>query len=322
MNELAWNEERVRNRTLLIVEGNHEKQKLFERILTTFPEINISKDNILIYKSNVYNLMSKIVDEYGCDWEEQDIDLPFLISKGDAVNKYKKRDFSNIFLIFDYERHDPYFSELGIIKMQTYFSNSEDVGKLYINYPMVESYMDLNHFPDAEYINKKVSSKIHNGRIYKNSTKGTIVSKLFSFPAKIKEILTERFNVDNVIANQFVEILLTLNDQKKIEEHMNIYLYAHMHSNDFNTFKFQLFHIIDKLEYTKINQSYNEYMRFVFKQIAIHNISKALRIQSGECISTDNVKQDFKNINDIKAYKIIKDCNLENIKFKNISFHW
>ena len=71
----------IRNRTLIVTEGNHEKFRLLKKLLLSFPEIKIDLKNIVIYESNVYNLYEKIVSDYGSDWEEQDIDLPMSVSK-------------------------------------------------------------------------------------------------------------------------------------------------------------------------------------------------------------------------------------------------
>ena len=68
MNDFNWNKKRIRNKTLLIVEGNHEKDKFLTRLLKAFPEINIKEENILVYKTNIYILLSKIIGEYGDDW--------------------------------------------------------------------------------------------------------------------------------------------------------------------------------------------------------------------------------------------------------------
>lgn len=126
---------RKRCQTLLIVEGNHEKNELFRLLFKCFPEINISIDNVWIYGTNIYMLYDAITKEYGADWVQNDvdIDLPFVISKklfSDSL-RYKD-DFTNIFLVFDYERHDPKFSEKKILNMQKKFSDATDMGKLYI----------------------------------------------------------------------------------------------------------------------------------------------------------------------------------------------
>lgn len=86
-------EVRNRSQTLLIVEGNHEKNELFWLIFKCFPEINIDMDNVWIYGTNIYLLYEDIVKEYGADWadEEMDIDLPFVISKKQTPDTIRAR---------------------------------------------------------------------------------------------------------------------------------------------------------------------------------------------------------------------------------------
>lgn len=132
------NDVRKRRQNLLIVEGNHERNKLFWLLFKCFPEINIDIDDVWIYGTNIYMLYEDIVKEYGSKWadEEDDIDLPFVISKKQYPDSLRyKEDFINIILVFDYERHDTNFSEDKIMKMQKYFADAADMGKLYINYP-------------------------------------------------------------------------------------------------------------------------------------------------------------------------------------------
>lgn len=112
-------EVRKRSQSLLIVEGKHEKNELFWLIFKCFSEINIAMEDVWIYGTNIYQLYEDIVEEYGSEWMEEDIDLPFVISKKQRFNILKnKRDFINIILVFDYERHDSNFSEKKILDMR------------------------------------------------------------------------------------------------------------------------------------------------------------------------------------------------------------
>ena len=134
-------EKRKRRQNLLIVEGFHEKNKLFWLMFQCFPEVSIDMEDVWIYGTNIYLLYEDIVKEYGCDWslEGYDIDLPFVISKKQHLETIcYKEDFTNIILVFDYERHDTKFSEKKILELQCYFRDAADMGKLYINYPMIE----------------------------------------------------------------------------------------------------------------------------------------------------------------------------------------
>ena len=185
------NEIRKRGRNLLIVEGKHEKNKLFSLILKCFPEINIDIDDVWIYRTNIYQLYDNIVDKYGADWAEEniDIDLPFVISKKQQRSPLcYKEDFINIILVFDYERHDTYFSEKKILDMQKCFNDAADMGKLYINYPMIESYLHLRALPDNEYYERKIPVSLKPGKKYKSLVdKETAIGKLFGFSFKIRE---------------------------------------------------------------------------------------------------------------------------------------
>ncbi len=154
-------ETRNRSQTLLIVEGSHEKNKLFGLLFKCFPEIEIDMDDVWIYGTSIYQLYDDIVKEYGSDWaaSDLDIDLAYVVSKKKMPETPRdKRDFKNIILVFDYEHHDTYFSESKILDMQNAFADAADMGKLYINYPMIESYQHMKAVPDEDYVERKSPS--------------------------------------------------------------------------------------------------------------------------------------------------------------------
>lgn len=170
-------EARQRNRSLLIVEGKHEKNQLFWLIFQCFPELDIDIEDVWIYK-----LYEDIEKEYGAEWDEEDIDLPFVISKKEqSPTLCYKKDFTNVILVFDYERHDPQFSISKIEKMQKCFNDSTDMGKLYLNYPMNESYLHVKALPDITYIERKIPITLQPGDRYKGLVKkeSVIVKLIF-----------------------------------------------------------------------------------------------------------------------------------------------
>ena len=57
------------------------------------------------------------------------------------------RRYSDILLIFDLDPQDPLFSVDKITEMASYFVESSDMGKLYLNYPMVEAYYHMKSIP-------------------------------------------------------------------------------------------------------------------------------------------------------------------------------
>ena len=54
-------ETRRRSRSLLVVEGKHEKDELFWLIFKCFPEMNIDIGDVWIYGTNIYKLYEDIV---------------------------------------------------------------------------------------------------------------------------------------------------------------------------------------------------------------------------------------------------------------------
>jgi hypothetical protein len=69
-----------------------------------------------------------------------------------------------LFLIFDFDPQDHLFSEDKTIEMMQYFTESSDMGKLYLNYPMVEAFYHMKSIPDKDYNDYIVSlNELHLG---------------------------------------------------------------------------------------------------------------------------------------------------------------
>ena len=275
---------RKRSQNLLIVEGHHEKNKLFWLIFKCFPEININMDEIWIYGTNIYQLYNDIVKEYDEEWAEEnvDIDLPFVITKKQYPNKLRyKEDFTNIVLVFDYERHDTNFSEEKILEMQRCFVDAADMGKLYINYPMIESYRHLCQLPDGNFAERKIPVSLQPGKEYKALVEQeTILGSKLDFPHRIDDLLEKHFGVSNVekrkkCCNEILEISSVNSIENVIDNALQGVVAEHILS----TAKYQLVDWVTKQEYIHMNLTYWQYIRSVLKHVIYHNVSKANRIQ-------------------------------------------
>lgn len=276
-------EARNRKQTLLIVEGNHEKNELFWLIFKCFPEINIDMNNVWIYGTNIYLLYEDIVKEYGADWaeEEMDVDLPFVISKKKMPDNLQyKDDFTNIILIFDYERHDTNFSERKILEMQNSFSDAANMGKLYINYPMIESYQHLKSIPDCDYAERKIPVSLQPGARYKELVHNeNVIEKVVDFPHRLDDLLKEHFGIKNMeIRKGCCEEILSISDVENIEEKLQQILHNILSDNRQKTLKNQLKDWINRIGYANNYQTYWQYVRKMFIEIIYHNVCKANRI--------------------------------------------
>ncbi|GMQ56417.1 hypothetical protein AN1V17_08100 [Vallitalea sediminicola] len=282
MNNYDWLSQRHRNRHLFIVEGNHEKNEFIRQLLICFPEIDISIDNVIIYGTNIYQLYQDIEINYPGNWWEQDVDLPMIVSRKKNYETFYKNDFTNVLIIFDYEHHDPNFSEDKITKMQRYFHEVTDVGQLYLNYPMIESYQDFDCIPDSTFMNKKVSVTMQTGAIYKNSITGKYVEKMIAMPKKIKEILLDRFSFKDVDrCESCVRRILSTKNSINLREDIGDILLEDLVSSNLVTAKYQIAHKLNEVCLIKENESYFMSMRKIFQYIVKQNILKSYRIQMG-----------------------------------------
>lgn len=280
MNNYDFLLERKRRQSLFIVEGNHEKNELICLLLQIFPQIDIKEEDIIIYGTNIYMLYEDIVKEYTSEWDAVDVDLAYIVSKKKQLEKtLNKNDFNNIVLIFDYERHDPNFSEEKIVRLQRYFSDSTDVGKLYINYPMVEAYQHFDKWPDDEYLSLTIPANLNPGRKYKSLVRESFVSKLVNIPVKLEEILEERFKVSDMDTRKMcIQSILVLSDVESLRENVREILMPALQETDLSTAEYQIVDILSKCEYIEKKQTYFEYLKQLFSAIIIQSICKAKKI--------------------------------------------
>lgn len=308
-------EVRKRSQTLLIVEGDHEKNDLFWLIFRCFPEINIDMDNVWIYGTNIYLLYEDIVKEYGSDWadEEMDIDLPFVISKKQTPdNPRYKDDFTNIILVFDYERHDPNFSEIKILKLQNIFSDATDMGKLYINYPMIESYQHLTAIPDHEFAKRKIPVSLRPGSKYKEQVgKESVIKWIVEFPHRIDDLMKERYEItDMQNRKECCEKILCLSDVDCMEKRLQEILQFSATEDRRKTLKYQLKDWISRVGYVNNGQTYWQFVRKIFVQIIYHNICKAKCIQNGGYdIEPEHYKEYFESLDPVKILNKQNICS-------------
>ncbi len=303
-------EVRRRRRNLLIVEGNHEKNKLFSLIFKCFPEINIDIEDVWIYGTNIYLLYEDIAKEYGSQWadEKVDIDLPFVISKKQHPQfPCYKEDFINIILVFDYERHDTNFSEQKIMDMQQCFHDAADMGKLYINYPMIESYLHLKALPDCDFYTRKIPVSLQPGKKYKAQVDSeTAIGKLFEFPHRIDDLLNGRFGITDEKARvECCKAVLNISEEYELERELEEALQGLSDDNCKNTLKYQLKDWLLKMGYVHRGQTYWECIRDIFGKIIFYNIHKANWLLNGEFeIEEDRYKKCYEQIDLMEILKL------------------
>ena len=135
---------------LFIVEGDGAENTLIHHINRVLKITDEYK--VLAYNTVIYELYEELMS---------DSDLDLLLLLKEKANLEDKTKFSvkytNIYLIFDFDPHHHKYDLEKLKSMLVKFSDSTNGGKLYINYPMVESYKHLKQMPDLGFLKRTVS---------------------------------------------------------------------------------------------------------------------------------------------------------------------
>lgn len=153
---------------LLVVEGESLEPKFFERLTETYGV----KIAVYVVGTNIYALYQRMKEyDFACDIKDVLPEIGVRLAGKDDLLKDK---FTYTYLIFDFDAHHktPLEREQGVLidtvvqnnirklaEMAEYFVDETDpsVGRLYINYPMMESFRDCNAFFDNAYKNNEIS---------------------------------------------------------------------------------------------------------------------------------------------------------------------
>lgn len=204
---------------LFITEGESDEPDFIKKFLKIcIPNVEY---NIYPYTTTIHTLAKSIFNKKGEIDEDLDIKKVLKEQEKDLMKKrILQKDYTDIILIFDFEPHcdSPEFDKVE--KMIEYFNDSSNMGKLYINYPMMQSYKHFKSLPDVEFKDRRIETMdaskykiiVHNESKYKKL-------KDYNFPTcmkiigyhlmKANYIISSRYNLMNKA--EFVDL-----DYKKI----------------------------------------------------------------------------------------------------------
>lgn len=134
-----------KRRILLLVEGERTDVALMERLLNIY-SIDARRE-IVPYRTNIYTLYMEMFRE-----NDPEVFNLLQVLKAREPDEERKtifdESYSDILLIFDLDPQATDFAPEKISRMAEYFVESSDMGKLYINYPMVEAFYHMTDIPD------------------------------------------------------------------------------------------------------------------------------------------------------------------------------
>lgn len=135
--------------TLILVEGEDKDVDLIKHLFEVY--LPNSEKTIIVYKTDIYSLYAQIMDEEGDEFG--DLLMHLREHEKDASKKeiFNSR-FNEVFLIFDFDPQDPLFTSEKLQRMMIYFNDATNTrrGRLYINYPMVESFFHIKSWNENQ----------------------------------------------------------------------------------------------------------------------------------------------------------------------------
>ena len=145
------------DKILFICEGEETERKFCNLIIDRYFIDNKKPKEYVAFGANIYSLYDEMS-------KDRDLDIIELIREKAKLKKdmatYEKLTmggFDEVYLIFDYDFHAPQYSFEKILEMAEFFDNETENGKLYINYPMMESFKHFKSIPDEDFNNYKIS---------------------------------------------------------------------------------------------------------------------------------------------------------------------
>ncbi len=136
-----------KKKILLLVEGERREPRLLNRLFQMYDAD--AKIEIVSYNTNIYVLYNQLFE----DGEEERKDL-FMLLRSREKDKDKKKifneHFNEVILIFDFDPQDSQYSNDKLDRLMRYFNNSTTNGRLFINYPMIESLFHISNWNESQ----------------------------------------------------------------------------------------------------------------------------------------------------------------------------
>jgi len=219
---------------LLVVEGKSGEPDLMNTLFGFYyPD---RKYQIWSYKTNIYDLYNKLANNDVGDFEDLDLLLTLRSCEQDQEKKkILEEKYTDLVLIFDYEPQDNRFSTTKINQLMSVFNDSTDRGKLYINYPMLESFKHFKSIPDPDYEEMTIDFEVLSKNYYINKHGSDInyksykhIVSLCSLETCYRSFTREMCNyaiAQNVIGYSCIDLNRLLDIQNnRFTEHRNIYV--------------------------------------------------------------------------------------------------
>lgn len=189
---------------LFITEGPVDEPDFLQKMFQTFYPNKVY--NIYSYNTNIHDLVSKLFNNGKLD-DDLDIKLTLREQETDEEKlNILNQKYKDIFLVFDLDPQDNRIEFQKIKNLLNFFNDSSNRGKLYINYPMMQSYKHLKQMPDDKFKDRTINVSLANRykEIVNRESKYTQITK-YTYPI-FMSIIAHHLKKANYILNGRYEL--------------------------------------------------------------------------------------------------------------------
>lgn len=191
------------DKILFICEGAKTEKKFCNLIIDKYFIQKKKEKEFVAFGTNIYGLYDEMSKDHALDIVELIKEKAKEKKDMYNFNKLNQGGFSEVYLIFDFDFQAPQYDIMKISHMIEFFNNETEHGKLYINYPMIESFKHFKSLPDENFNSYKVSKE--ECLNYKNIINS--ISKIVHFNDITNDIL-------KIIIKQNLEKLFFITNEK------------------------------------------------------------------------------------------------------------
>ena len=199
--------------TLFIFEGTTERN-VVDSLKGCFFD---NSGNSIVYASyghNIYQLCSELSEDEGLDTYSVLCEaIARREDSNDDILDIPQHKISDIYLFFDYDPHTTNAGDQKLVSMLEKFNNSQESGKLFVSYPMLEA---IRHVPELNY--GLISFPIDQLKDYKKYLKArdenqilkNVMEYFFNWGLYSKDTWIELIKINlvraNILVNQRIEL--------------------------------------------------------------------------------------------------------------------
>lgn len=142
-------------KVLFIVEGSRAEPRFLNKMHQTL--FNTKIENIYHYGTVIFDLLERL---FLNELIDEDLDVVSVLREKENNEEQRailKNEFSDIYLVFDMDPHHQKYNRDILKRAMQFFNDSTQNGKLYLNYPMLESFKHLKEHEDFDYLKRVIS---------------------------------------------------------------------------------------------------------------------------------------------------------------------